>query len=146
MKITRRAMALIFIFVSLLTVFGCKKLFPPKSYEIRHESEDIEEISIVNVTYNDYDDYSYETLCVISDNDAFLSDFEKILFNEYILGDPAQISDGYAISIRYKNADLEIIQDHAQKYVYSNGRGGFGRYNCDSDEFESLLNKYLIDK
>ena len=145
MKITRRALVIVLIFASLLSVFGCKKLFPPKPYEFINSKEDIEEISIVNVTYNAWDDYTYETLCVISDKDAFLSDFEKILFYEYLFGDPTQIGDGYAIYITYKNGDIEIIQETAQKPLYSEGYSGFGRQNCDREEFEALIDKYLTD-
>ena len=145
MKIARRALFFVLIAASLLFAFGCKKLFPPKPYEFIKSKEDIEEISIVNVTYNGWDDYTYETLCVISDNDAFLSDFEKILFDEYLFGDPTHLGDGYAIYITYKNGDIEIIQENAQKPLYSEGYSGFGRQNCDSDEFEALINKYLAE-
>ena len=136
----------IFVIVSMISICGCSKILKlferDEPYKLLHEKSEIIEISIVNII--DLEAENLEMLTVISDIEAFLTDLNKIKFGRYIIGDPVRLNHGYAIKITYKNGDYEYINDYAQQIV-TEGQMHFGQYNCDKNEFNSLLKLYGID-
>lgn len=136
----KRFLFCILILAQLFMVCSCQELFKEEKYELLYGHEEIQEISIVNVLAKNVAEY--ETILIIYDKDAFLDDFEKIMFERFIIGDPTYISSGYAIRILYKNGDCEFINHFAQEKKIS-GKSHFGRHYCDESEFQALLDKYL---
>lgn len=138
MKIKKSLTALLCL-ISLICNCSCQELFQEKKYELLQDREQIQEISIVNVLSMNVKEY--ETIRMLSDKDKFLDDFEKIMFERYILGDPTHISSGLAIRILYENGDCEFINHYAQERIIS-GEVCFGVVYCDKNEFQVLLDKY----
>ncbi len=103
---------------------GCIKKQP---YKFLYDVTEIEQISIVYMTNANQVDNDYETIVVIEDKDEFLGEFNKILFNKFLLGDPTHIHNNVkVILIEYNNGDYEFIDYYAQDR-FKNNECYFGR-------------------
>ena len=122
---------------------GCIKKQP---YKFLYDVTEIEQISIVYITDSYQISNGYETITVIEDKDEFLEEFNKILFNKFLLGDPTHIHNNVkVILVEYNNGDSELIWWYAQDR-FKNNKCYFGRVNCNEEEFNNFINKYLPDE
>lgn len=135
----KRLLCIVFaIFTVLLS--GCLK---KQQYTFLYDVSEINQISIVYMTDANQVSNEYQTMFIIEDKDEFLEEFNKILFDKFLLGDPTHIhSDTYVILVEYKNGDCEFIWYYAQDKFIS-GDCYFGRVNCNKEEFDNFINSYL---
>ena len=125
--------------VLILFISGCK----PIGYPYMYEKVEISCVKIVFITKSESPNYSYDILIEIEDIQAFTDDLDKLEFHRYLIGDPTDLSEGYrVILIEYSNGNYELIHNYAQARII-NGEYYFGKVNCDEQEFNELLDKYL---
>lgn len=138
MRIRKLLIGLCAMIITSLSV--CTGCMDASSYPFYYDEAKIKSISIAH-TLDDYNEY--ETLVVIDDISAFLTEFKKIQFGRYVFGDPSEIpTNENVILIYYQNGDYEIIHCYAQDRLIS-GENYFGKVYCNEVEFKNFINLYL---
>lgn len=125
------------VIISLFSLVGCEA----DEYKLLHDKTDVSSVQIVEIV-STLNETQRNVLLDISDMDTFLTDFNQLQFERYLVGDPAKLTDGRAIKISYVNGDCEYIEYCAQEKIVD-GASNFGVYYCDQDDFNNLMDKYL---
>ena len=122
----------------------------PKTYELLNPADEIDEISIVKLTFEDREMVQTK-LQKVEDKELFLQEFNEIRCYKKI-GDPTGATEegveNVVFKISYSNGEYELI-DWAGQSVYTLKNGlryysGFSGF--DKAEFESLMNRYSTEK
>ena len=136
--------------------------WPPGPYPLLRDKSEIVDIKIIQIEpfeelglFNGGQDLNsststYTVLAEIEDIDNFIEEFHGIDFRR-LFGDPTDLwGETIAIRISYNNCEIEYISYYAQNMIVraeinetSNYDWWTGFYECDKDEFQNFLNKYL---
>ncbi|MBE6649625.1 MAG: hypothetical protein E7614_08960 [Ruminococcaceae bacterium] len=128
-----------------IALFLCILLFftacGTKPYSFEKSIDEIQSVEIV-FAKSSLDFTVIKTLSETEKN-VFFEQYQEIGFHRYYIGDPMSIY-GDAIKITYQNGDYEMICHYWSEYV-EDGRIHFGWKNCNEEEFNKLLNKFLSE-
>ena len=132
-------LSLAFLFLVLVLVFlftACRE----KTYVFKQPIDKIASVEIVSAK-NSLEFSVIKELSQAEKND-FIERFQAVNFQNYLIGDPMSVS-GNAVKISYQNGDYEMICHYWSEYV-KNGEVYFIRKSCDENEYNELLNDFLI--
>ena len=116
----------------------------PETYNFKHPTDDIIEISIVELSFGENGKLIETKIRQIADTESFLADFKKIECYMYF-GDPLGVTpegvEDTVIKITYENGEYELINWKGQaEYTSEKGLIYYAGYCVfDEKQFESLL-------
>ncbi len=133
----KKVLAILFLLLFAFTLTACST---SHTYSFMQNTSEIVEIEIGEI--NNEDTFTATYVLSESEMSTFISDFEKIEFHTYRLGDPSFLN-GTTIKITYKNGDYELIAfNWAEQYSADNNSPSWNWNNCDKDDFQKLIDKY----
>lgn len=133
----------------LLLLTSCGRV--PEDYDFLNSTDDISEISLVNLTFDENTKLIQTQLIVINNKNEFIKDFKKVDCYTYF-GDPTGVTpegdSTTVIKITYKNNDYELINWNGQaEYTLERGFNYYAGFSVfDEEQFNALLNQYLSQK
>ena len=129
----------VFLFLVLVLVFlftACRE----KTYVFKQPIDKIASVEIVSAK-NSLEFSVIKELSQAEKND-YIERFQAVNFQNYLIGDPMSVSEN-AVKISYQNGDYEMICHYWSEYV-RNGEVYFIRKSCDENEYNEILNDFLI--